>query len=86
MRRAVPLLLIGAVFALAPVLAQKAREDVRAEAASAAHAGQIDRGEVRSAPPDASSAPVKSRAEVRAEAASALGMRKPEIPTDATRK
>ena len=119
MRRAVPQLLSGAVFALAPVFAQKAREDVRAEAASAAHAGQIDRGEVtrepatlsvrdraevkaesraavkagaidrgevRSAPPDASSAPVKSRAEVRAEAASALGMRKPEIPTEATRK
>ena len=32
MRRAAPLLLIGAVFALAPVFAQKAREDVRAEA------------------------------------------------------
>ena len=118
-QRAVPLLLVGGVFALAPVFAQKSREAVRAEAASAALAGQIDRGEVtrepaalsvrdrgevkaesraavkagaidrgevRSPPPDASSAPPKSRAQVRAEAASALGMRKPEIATEATRK
>jgi len=118
-RWAVPLLVIGGVFALAPVFGQKAREDVRAEAASAARAGQIahgevtrepatgsvrdradvkaesraavkagaiDRGEVRSTPPDAASTPAKSRAEVRAEAASALGMKKPEIPAEATRK
>ena len=120
MRRAAPVLLAGGlVIALAPAFAQKTREEVRAEAASATRAGHIDRGEVTrepatpsvrertevkaesraavkagaidrgevtSAPPAASSAAGKSRAEVRAEAASALGMRKPETPPEATRK
>jgi hypothetical protein len=48
----------------------KTREEVRAEAASAAKAGQIDRGEVTHAAPPARS--TKSRAEVKAETRAAV--------------
>lgn len=57
-------------FAAGPCLAQqKTREEVRAEAASAAKAGQIDRGEVTKVPPAQSS---KVRAEVKAETRAAV--------------
>jgi hypothetical protein len=59
-----------ALLATGAALAQpKTREEVRAEAASAARAGQIDRGEVTSVPPAQS---VKARAEVKAETRAAV--------------
>ena len=64
----------------------RARPEVKAETRAAVKAGAIDRGEVTAPPPAASDAAAKSRAEVRAEAASALHLRKPATPAEATRK
>jgi hypothetical protein len=117
---AVLLALGGAGLCATPAAAQRTREQVRGDAASAARAGQISRGEVTPEPatpsvrtrPEvkaetraavkagaidhgevtaapasaASDAASKSRAEVRAEAASALHLRKPATPAEATRK
>ncbi|HEX7441246.1 MAG TPA: DUF4148 domain-containing protein [Caldimonas sp.] len=59
-----------AAFATGFAVAQpKTREEVRAEAASAARAGQIDRGEVTTVPPAQS---VRARAEVKAETRAAV--------------
>lgn len=65
------LILVAAGFAAPPVSAQpqKTREEVRAEAASAAKAGLIDHGEITRVPPAQSTKP---RAEVKADTRAAV--------------
>ena len=65
------MVLVAAGVAALPASAQpqKTREDVRAEAASAARAGQIDHGEITRVPPTQSTKP---RAEVKADTRAAV--------------
>ena len=70
MRGTVRVLVVGGLaLALAHAFAQRSREEVRAEAASAARAGQIDRGEVTREPVMPS---VRTRLEVKAESRAAV--------------
>jgi len=62
--------LLAALIGTSALAQSKSREEVRAEAASAAKAGQIDHGEVTTTPPHPKAS--KTRAEVKAEAASAI--------------
>ena len=62
--------LLAVVVGPAALAQTTSREEVRAEAASAAKAGQIDHGEVTTTPPQPKGS--KTRAEVKAEAASSI--------------
>ena len=59
----------GAVLSATPVWAQKSREQVRADAASAARAGQITHGEVA---PETAAPSLRTRPEVKAETRAAV--------------
>ena len=61
--------LAGAALSVTPAAAQKTREQVRADAASAARAGQITHGEVA---PEAATPSPRSRPEVKAETRAAV--------------
>ena len=65
----IALILVAAGVAAPPVSAQKTREEVRGEAASAAKAGLIDHGEITRVPPTQSAKP---RAEVKADTRAAV--------------
>jgi hypothetical protein len=61
--------LLAGLIGTGPLAQTKSREEVRAEAASAAKAGQIDHGEVTTEPPARST---KARTEVKAETRAAV--------------